>query len=1145
MKKANRQIESTPTVFVSYAREDDRFVTDLVTRLKDKGVEPKGDWLLTPGEEYEKRLRELNLASHSFVFVISPDSIRSQACREEISVAVEHKKQILPISRRDHEDDNLLDSALRAHQWIFFREADDPQHAIDELLKAMKTDFDLVDTHSRLLVAAENWHAHGRNRSYLWRKEGLRNAEGWLAAVSAQPDKLPQPTQLEVEFIFTSQRARSRGMRTGLGIALSVALALVLLSVFAWVQRGQAKTNETEALVQKTKAVENADEANKQRGIAEVNLSEANEQKKKAEDNLKEAKRQQAEAEKQKRKAEENLAEAKRQQAEAVSQRKKAEDNLAEANRQKAEAERQTKIANDQRKEAEDRGRKLQKSYSEVAYRAGSQMLTNGDYGTGVAYLGRALAINPANAAAADRLFTLLTTKDPPLLVRRITPQQKVTEFDISSDGESIATISDQGEVSLWKGELPQIKFDLNSQKAQTLRFIPESSSFIVTTTGSILVFNSDNPKPAIVQKLPSAIVKYVVAEHWDKLAVACEDGALFIVPLKLNEQPRRLPLPKTDDLYALSFIHYGQGLAILSKRAFTTWDDLSEPVSTAKTETFLPDSQDIDIAAIATNGTYSYTELQGGLESVTPYVDVSIKAPSKETWKGRQYDYARAISLEFNREAMFLAVALDTEVTHILRRTGKDLTLRQEGLTGAGVHPTQELVYTTSNNGTVNLWNTVSGARICAPLRHSHPVLSARFSAAGKHLATLTADGSLNVWDISQREYSAEDKNIETTYLNSPKVGWLIKRDRQGRFELSDKQVGTDDVSWELSNASTKQSLLKYRHPLTDETKDWDAFKDRYPGMFPTPESALSEDGSTVVTIFGNSPARVWHTNSDQLVFELGANTDSSTYASKIYLTPNGSKALISYQVARQFQRPTVFYQIFSLVDGKSLTGRVQLIPGQHLLDVSSNMERVIIGQESSVFVRNAYDSHLIGQEIKQSDRIGAAAFFHDGRSLCTVSYDGSARIWDTETGFPLSESLTFAGDPGSTRRNWEAVHSGQPKADDYDFSIPKPIFLDDERRLAIPYEHLGDTKQIWDISMRADVEDTKVLVELATLIYGQRFDDSDTVELKVQPTAAELRQRFAQYEQRENDIGKLIKWFLADRTSRKATAFGGGKEN
>jgi hypothetical protein len=255
------QTKDKAVVFISYAREDRAFVTDLARMLNQHNVEPVGDWLLTPGEDYEAKLRGLNLRAQCIIFVITPDSLESQACLNELAIAVESKKQVLPVSRRDHGEDSRLDSALRAPQWIFLREGDDFEAGVQSLVKAINTDFDLMEMHANLLAAADNWNENNKNRSYLLRKDSLKEAEVWLGRTSVNPDKLPQPTPLEVEYILASQRARSRGTRIAIGVGSAIVISLSALSVVA--------------LIQRSNAVRNAEEARKQQKVAEDNARRA------------------------------------------------------------------------------------------------------------------------------------------------------------------------------------------------------------------------------------------------------------------------------------------------------------------------------------------------------------------------------------------------------------------------------------------------------------------------------------------------------------------------------------------------------------------------------------------------------------------------------------------------------------------------------------------------------------------------------------------------------------------------------------------------------------------------------------------------------------------------------------------------------
>jgi hypothetical protein len=66
--------------------------------------------------------------AQTFVFILSPDSIASKVCREEIDHAIAHHKRLVPIVHREGFTlDNSLPAheALNRHNWLFFREQDD------------------------------------------------------------------------------------------------------------------------------------------------------------------------------------------------------------------------------------------------------------------------------------------------------------------------------------------------------------------------------------------------------------------------------------------------------------------------------------------------------------------------------------------------------------------------------------------------------------------------------------------------------------------------------------------------------------------------------------------------------------------------------------------------------------------------------------------------------------------------------------------------------------------------------------------------------------------------------------------------------------------------------------------------------------
>lgn len=250
MSKIIPQEQSTSnkySIFISYAREDKVFVIALKEKLELSKVECMGDWNLTAATNFQLKLKENNLAASMFLFVISPDSIKSNECKKEIALAVENKKVILPLSYRDHGDDNLLDSAIRTPQWVFINKPEEIEAGVYDILKALKTDFQLSEVHSRLLLDVDEWLTKNKNSSYLLKKDKLKEAEEWLQKTAIQSDKLPQPTPSQIEYIVTSQRSKTKSTRVSLAIAVGLAVVFLIIAVYAVIERKKAIANETKA----------------------------------------------------------------------------------------------------------------------------------------------------------------------------------------------------------------------------------------------------------------------------------------------------------------------------------------------------------------------------------------------------------------------------------------------------------------------------------------------------------------------------------------------------------------------------------------------------------------------------------------------------------------------------------------------------------------------------------------------------------------------------------------------------------------------------------------------------------------------------------------------------------------------------------
>ena len=221
-------------IFISYSRKDTDFVRRLDESLKSRGRDTWVDWEgIRPTEEWMQAIHGAIESADTFVFVLTPDSVGSDICSREVAFAAKNNKRMVPVIAREVEA-KAVPEPLAKLNWIFCRESDDFEKAIDDLVSALDTDLDWIHAHTRLLTRAIEWENKGKNNSFVLRGDDLRSAEQWLAQAGA--DKERQPTALQTEYIIASRKASSRRQQITLGavtFGFVVAIVLAIVALFA------------------------------------------------------------------------------------------------------------------------------------------------------------------------------------------------------------------------------------------------------------------------------------------------------------------------------------------------------------------------------------------------------------------------------------------------------------------------------------------------------------------------------------------------------------------------------------------------------------------------------------------------------------------------------------------------------------------------------------------------------------------------------------------------------------------------------------------------------------------------------------------------------------------------------------------------
>jgi WD40 repeat protein len=191
-------------VFISYSRMDRDFVRQLHEALEKTGRDAWVDWEDIPfTAEWRKEIYAGIEAADNFIFVISPDSVASIACREEAAYASGNNKRLIPILRRPVAPSEVPES-LASINFIHFQKEDDFGSTFKSLIDTLDTDLAWKRIHTRLLLRAREWEQGARDNSLLLRGNDLRDTEHWLAQVA---NKEPRFTYLQRAFVQASRAA--------------------------------------------------------------------------------------------------------------------------------------------------------------------------------------------------------------------------------------------------------------------------------------------------------------------------------------------------------------------------------------------------------------------------------------------------------------------------------------------------------------------------------------------------------------------------------------------------------------------------------------------------------------------------------------------------------------------------------------------------------------------------------------------------------------------------------------------------------------------------------------------------------------------------------------------------------------------------
>jgi WD40 repeat protein len=284
--------------------------------------------------------------------------------------------------------------------------------------------------------------------------------------------------------------------------------------------------------------------------------------------------------------------------------------------------------------------------------------------------------------------------------------------------------------------------------------------------------------------------------------------------------------------------------------------------------------------------------------------------------------------------------------------------------------------VLTTAQDLTARLWETATGRPLTPPVGHGAQIWHASFSANGRRWRTASQDGVVRTWAAAA----------------SGEPTWTMKHDRavqrlalgpDGRRAITSSQDHTARV-WDLDSG---RELAR----LTHRDTVWG--------------TAYSPDGRLVVTASTDGTARVWDAETGSPV------TGELRHGLQVYVglsaafSPDGRYVVAAGGAAAEPGRGEA--QVWEVKTGRPVGRPLRHAQTLTTAQLSPDGRHVLTAGKGGTFV---WDLEK-GEVLLQIPWGWFAAYSLDGTRVATANLDGTARVWDAETGRPVSPPLPHGG--------------------------------------------------------------------------------------------------------------------------------------
>jgi WD40 repeat protein/Flp pilus assembly protein TadD len=331
-------------------------------------------------------------------------------------------------------------------------------------------------------------------------------------------------------------------------------------------------------------------------------------------------------------------------------------------------------------------------------------------------------------------------------------------------------------------------------------------------------------------------------------------------------------------------------------------------------------------------------------------------------------------------------------------------------------------------------LWDASTGERLPGELRHDDAVTQARFSPDGRQIATAGEDGLVYFWDAASRRRSRR----------------VLTHDRAVcclAFSPDGKHLATGSADrmariWDLSSGDSVGPPLRHRAALTCvvfapfghrlltaaedgvaliwRVRDGERLVDPLQHHSAIRSAVFSPDGCRVATGSDDNTARVWSATTgtpltpllrgkggiNQAVFSADGRrlvTASDDGTARVWDIVGRQQAVVLDESTRFRRRADRLLRVAAA----DISAPAEEPPG---LVSPDGRFRLKIGEDNTARVYDAQTGAPVSPPLAHRNAVTSAAFSPDGRRVVTTSADQTARVWDAANGAPISPPLRHA---------------------------------------------------------------------------------------------------------------------------------------